>query len=280
MRHHRACIDNGFLAVAALAVNTPNSRLSDDVALTKATVSLLAARDTPAVRDRLDPGMGQVSDDKLLQMSDLIGASEPTSIGTIWATETHNLQTGDGNSRILLEYGLTGKWVIVDAVVKTLGASKRLYQPFLTANTLPLRERVSPVRQGADAIPVSGGVDCRDRIHRLGDHHRLQTAYRLAQMGAHRRDAVGADAYRSTELEYRTGVGPGGHQQSGRARHSSFRPSLSHGPVRRYRDSRSVSLRFGATHRLWLLDLAAEMVAKMTAAGIAGGSKNAPLRIL
>jgi hypothetical protein len=129
-----------FLTVAALAVDAPNSRLSDDVALTKATVSLLAARDTAAVRDRLDPAMGQVSDETLRQMSDLIGASEPNSIETIWSTETHNFQTGDGNSRILLEYGLTGKWVVVDAVVKTQGASKRLYRFFLTANTLPLRE--------------------------------------------------------------------------------------------------------------------------------------------
>jgi hypothetical protein len=129
-----------FLTVAALAFDAPNSRLSDDVALTKATVSLLAARDTAAVRDRLDPAMGQVSDETLRQMSDLIGASEPTSIETIWSTETHNFQTGDGTSRIVLEYGWTGKWVVVDAVVKTQGASKRLYRFFLTANTLPLRE--------------------------------------------------------------------------------------------------------------------------------------------
>jgi hypothetical protein len=140
MRHHRARIDNVFLAVAALAVDAPNSRLSDDVALTKATVSLLAARDIAAVRDRLDPAMGQVSDDTLRQMSNLIGASEPTSIETIWSTETRNLRTGDRNSRILLEYPLTGKWVVVDAVVKTQGASKRFYRLFLTADTLPLRE--------------------------------------------------------------------------------------------------------------------------------------------
>ena len=35
-------------------------------------------------------------------------------------------------------------------------------------------------------------------------------------MGAHRLDAVGADAYRGGELEYRTGVGSGGHLQSDR----------------------------------------------------------------
>jgi hypothetical protein len=129
-----------FLAVAVQADDAPNSRLSDDTALTKATIALLAAKDTAAVRDRLDPAMGQVSDDKLRQMSDLIGASEPASIETIWSTETHDLQTGDGNSRILLEYGLTGKWLVVDVVVKTRDASKQFARLFLTSNRLPLRE--------------------------------------------------------------------------------------------------------------------------------------------
>jgi hypothetical protein len=129
-----------FFAVTALAAEAPNSRLSDGTALTKATISLLAAKDNAAFRDRLDPAMGQVSDDKLRQMSDLIGANEPISIETIWSTETHDLQTGDGNSRILLEYGLTGKWVVVDAVVKTKDASKRFTRLFLTVNALPLRE--------------------------------------------------------------------------------------------------------------------------------------------
>jgi hypothetical protein len=129
-----------FLAVAARADDAPNSRLSDDTALTKATIALLAAKDNAAVRDRLDPAMGQVSDDRLRQMSDLIGASEPASIETIWSTETHDLQTGDGNSRILLEYGLAGRWLVVDAVVKTKDASKQFSRLFLTSNRLPLRE--------------------------------------------------------------------------------------------------------------------------------------------
>jgi hypothetical protein len=128
------------LAVAALAAEAPNSRLSDDIALTKATIALLAARDIAAVRDRLDPAIAQVSDDTLRQMSDQIGTSEPASIETIRASETHRLQTGDGNSRIVLEYALTGKWLVVDAVVKTEGASKRLYRLFLTPNGLPLRQ--------------------------------------------------------------------------------------------------------------------------------------------
>ena len=129
-----------FLAVAARADDAPNSGLSDDIALTKATVSLLAAKNNTAVRDRLDPAMGQVSDDTLRQMSDMIGSSEPSSIETISLAGAHNIQTGDGNSRILLEYGLTGKWLVVDAVVKSKGASKQFSRLFLTSNKLPLRE--------------------------------------------------------------------------------------------------------------------------------------------
>jgi hypothetical protein len=129
-----------FLAVAALADDAPHARLSDDIALTKATVSLLAARDFTAVRGRLDPAMGPISDDTLRQMSDLFGTSAPTSIETISATETHEVRTGDGNSRILLEYGLAGKWVVVDAVVRTNAASKRFPRMFLTVNALPLSE--------------------------------------------------------------------------------------------------------------------------------------------
>jgi hypothetical protein len=128
-------------ATAAPADDAPNSRLSDDVALTKAAVSSLTAQDFKAVRDRFDPAIGQVSDDALRQMSGLMGASEPASIETIWATETHNLQTGDGNSRIILEYKLpAAKWVVADAVVKTQGGSKRFTRLYLTANALPLNE--------------------------------------------------------------------------------------------------------------------------------------------
>jgi hypothetical protein len=129
-----------FFAVAAFADDAQDSRLSDDIELTKATVSLLAAKDFAAVRDRLDPAIGQASDEALRKMSELIGTSEPSAIETISAAERHNLQTGDGTSLILLEYKLTGQWVVVDAAVKTEAGSKRLPRLYLTANTLPLRE--------------------------------------------------------------------------------------------------------------------------------------------
>jgi hypothetical protein len=72
-----------FCAEAALADDAPNSRLSDDIALTKATVSSLTAKDFKTVRDRFDPVIGQVSDDTLRQMSGLMGAGEPAAIETI-----------------------------------------------------------------------------------------------------------------------------------------------------------------------------------------------------
>src|SRR5215831_14709195 len=85
-------------ASAALAADAPNPRLADDIALTKATISLLAAKNIAAVRSRLDPIMGQVSDDTLRQMSDAIGPGNPLSVETISSAEAHNFQTGDGNS--------------------------------------------------------------------------------------------------------------------------------------------------------------------------------------
>lgn len=127
-------------AMPAIASEVPDSRLSDDVAFTKATISSLTAKDFSAVRGRLDAGIGQASDDTLGRMSDLIGTNEPASIETISATGTRNLQTGDGNSRILLEYGLTGKWVVVDAVIKSQAASKRFARLYITANNQPLSE--------------------------------------------------------------------------------------------------------------------------------------------
>ena len=128
------------LSSAALAADTPNSRLADDIALTKSTISLLAAKDFATVGDRLDPKMGSASDETLRKMADVIGTNEPISVETIWSTEAHNLETGDGSSRIMLEYALTGKWVVVDAVVKNQAASKAFTRLYFNINAQPVRE--------------------------------------------------------------------------------------------------------------------------------------------
>jgi hypothetical protein len=133
-------------------------------------------------------------------------------------------------------------------------------------------ERVSLFRQGTGAIFVSRRLDWCHRRHCLGDDCRLQAAYRLAQVGARPLDAAGAHADLGCELEHRNGVGSGSCQQFGRVRHSIFCPSLSHGPVWLYRDWRYVLLCFGSTHCFRLFDLALEIVAEATTAGIERGS--------
>jgi hypothetical protein len=127
-------------AVASFAAEAQDARLTEDIALTKATISSLAAKDFVAVRDRLDPSLGKPTDDTLGRMSELMDAGEATSIETIWATERHAVDTGSGSSHVLLEYGWTGKWVVVEAVVKTEGISRRFTRLYLTVNKLPLRE--------------------------------------------------------------------------------------------------------------------------------------------
>lgn len=129
-----------FWLVPSMASAAPDARISDDIAFAKATITLLVAKDFAAVRDRLDAGIGLPSDDTLNRMSEMIGASEPVSIETISATETHNVQTGDGISRILLEYGWTGKWLVVDVAIKTQAGSKRFARLYLTPNAQPLKE--------------------------------------------------------------------------------------------------------------------------------------------
>lgn len=127
-------------ATAALAVDTPNPVIADDVALTKATIALLAAKDVAAIRARLDTTKIQVSDQTIGQMGDVIGQGEPASIETISSSGFHNIKTEDGYSRIVLEYGLAGKWVVVDAGITSKAGLKQFVRLYLTVNALPLRE--------------------------------------------------------------------------------------------------------------------------------------------
>ncbi len=127
-------------AAASFAARAQDARITEDIALTKATISLLAAKNFAAIRDRLDATIGNPSDDMLGRMSGLLGTGEASSIETIGANERHSIETGNGSSHILLEYGWTGKWIVVDAVVKTEGGSKRFTRLYLTANHLPLKE--------------------------------------------------------------------------------------------------------------------------------------------
>lgn len=129
-----------LLTVPALAVDTSETRLADDIALTKATISLLAAKDFAAFRQRLDPAMGEASDDRLRHMADMIGTTEPVSVQTAWSAENRNLETGNGVSRMWLEYRIGDKFLVVDAAVKTEASAKRFVRFYLTSNTQSLRE--------------------------------------------------------------------------------------------------------------------------------------------
>jgi len=131
---------SAFLTLPALAADAAETRLADDIALTKATISLLAAKDFAAFRQRLDPAMGEASDERLGQMADMIGTAEPASIQTAWSAENRNPETGNGLSRMWIEYRLGDKWLVVDAAVKTEASAKRFVRLYLTSNTQSLLE--------------------------------------------------------------------------------------------------------------------------------------------
>lgn len=128
------------LVVPARAADTADARLADDIAFAKAAVSLFTAKDFAAIRQRLDPAMGQVSDEQLRKMADLIGTGEPVSVDTAWSAENRDLETGDGVTRMFLEYRFDGKWLVVDAAVKTEASTKRFVRLYLTSNSQSLRE--------------------------------------------------------------------------------------------------------------------------------------------
>jgi hypothetical protein len=128
-------------ASLAIAEEAPNGRLSDDLALARSTISLLQTGDLTTVRGRFDPWvLGAGADDSLRRMSDALGHDEPTSMHVVSAKETHDVQSGDGSSRLLLEYQFGNKWIVADATVKTVGADKRLTGLHFTVNALPLSE--------------------------------------------------------------------------------------------------------------------------------------------
>jgi hypothetical protein len=128
-------------ASSAIAEEMPSARLSDDLALARSTISLLQTRDFATVRGRFDPWvLGAGADDALRRMSDALGHDEPTSVHVVSAKETHDVQSGDGSSRILLEYQFGSKWIVADATVKTVGADKRLIGLHFTVNALPSSE--------------------------------------------------------------------------------------------------------------------------------------------
>ena len=123
----------------AFAADPADARLVADVAVAKATISLLQSRDFAAVRDRFQPAIGRVRDDDLARMADLI-AGEVKSVETISSKGTFDLTTGNGESQTILEYRIDSRWVVADVVLKTENNIKRVSGLFFSVNSRPLRE--------------------------------------------------------------------------------------------------------------------------------------------
>jgi hypothetical protein len=124
--------------VPVFAADPTDARLMADVAVAKATISLLQSRDFPAVRDRFHPAIGRLSDDVLARMADTI-AGEAKSVETISSKGTFN-PAGNGESQTILEYQINSRWVVADVVIKTENSIKRVSGLYFSVNGQPLRE--------------------------------------------------------------------------------------------------------------------------------------------
>jgi hypothetical protein len=123
----------------AFAADPTDARLMADVAVAKATITLLQSRDFTAVRDRFQPALGPLPDDVLAGMADVI-AGEAKSVETISPKGTFNPATGNGESQTILEYQIGLRWVVADVVVKTENNIKRVSGLYFSTNSQPLRE--------------------------------------------------------------------------------------------------------------------------------------------
>ena len=134
-------------ALPAAAQNSPiaptppsqGSRLAEDVAFAKDTISRLQLSDFKAVRQRLERP-SEVSDDVLRKMAYTLGVTEPISVDLISAKTTIHEQTGNGFSRAVLEYEFGDRWVVARATVRTAGGEKWFRDLHLTLNGAPLSE--------------------------------------------------------------------------------------------------------------------------------------------
>jgi len=123
----------------ALAENPSDARLVADVTVAKSIISLLQSRDFTAIRAQFHPVVGPVTDVLLARMADVI-AGEPTSIETISSSGRYNVETGNGNSRTILEYEIGPHWIVADAVVNTENNVKLVSGLHFAVNDKPLRE--------------------------------------------------------------------------------------------------------------------------------------------
>lgn len=140
-----AFVLSAFAYIAlAFAEDPTDARLMADVAVAKATITLLQSRDFTAARKQFHPSTGALSDDALAQMGSIV-AGEIKSVETISSKGRFDLGPGYSESQTILEYQIGSRWIVADVVIKTEINVKRVSGLFLTVNSLPLRE-LSPFR--------------------------------------------------------------------------------------------------------------------------------------
>jgi hypothetical protein len=123
----------------AFAADPTDARLIADVAVAKATITLLQSRDFTALRKRLDPAIGPLSDNALARIADPV-AGEAKSIETISSKGSFDPAARNGESQIILEYQIDPHWVVANVVVKTENNIKRVSGLYFSVNDQPLRE--------------------------------------------------------------------------------------------------------------------------------------------
>jgi hypothetical protein len=121
------------------ATDPTDRRLIDDVAVAKATISLLQSRDFAAVRERFDPAIGPLQDDVLAGMANMV-TGETKSIETISSKGNFSLGPGNSESQTILEYQIGSRWVVANIVIKTENNIKRVSGLYFSVNNQPLRD--------------------------------------------------------------------------------------------------------------------------------------------
>jgi len=128
----------GYVA-PAFAADPTDARLMADVAVAKATITLLQSRDFTAARDRFHPAIGPLPDDVLARMGDVV-AGETKSVETISSKGRFDLGPRNSESQTILEYQIGARWVVADVVIKTENDIKRISGLYFSVNSQPLRE--------------------------------------------------------------------------------------------------------------------------------------------
>lgn len=123
----------------AFAEDPTDARLIADVAVAKATITLLQSRDFTAARKQFHPNTGPLPDAALARMAEVV-AGEVKSVETISSRGKFDLGPGNSESQTILEYQIGSRWVVADVVIKTEDNIKRVSGLYFSVNSQPLRK--------------------------------------------------------------------------------------------------------------------------------------------